>query len=107
MSKFAFLLGAAVLVCFADTPRPAMAISAQQFVSTAGAVENVRLACDEFGRCWEAGYSYSMPGPPPRYGYGPRSAYEAYGYEYGPRRSPSKWDQKGFCPPGQHKKGNC
>jgi hypothetical protein len=26
------------------------------------------------------------------------------GYQY---RPPTKWEQKGFCPPGQAKKGNC
>jgi hypothetical protein len=33
----------------------------------------------------------------------PRHLYD-YQYGYPP---PTKWEQKGFCPPGQAKKGNC
>jgi hypothetical protein len=45
-------------------------------------------------------------------GYGPgyRRRYEEPYYNryyYGYRRPPTKWEQKGFCPPGQAKKGNC
>ena len=29
-----------------------------------------------------------------------------YDYQYG-YPPPTKWEQKGFCPPGQAKKGNC
>ena len=47
-------------------------------------LQDVRVVCDQYGSCWDAG-----PG---------------YGYEY---RPPSKWERKGFCPPGQAKKGNC
>ncbi len=36
-------------------------------------------------------------------GYGRRYGEPYYGY----LRPPTKWERKGFCPPGQHKKGNC
>src|SRR5262245_30311665 len=55
-------------------------------VDTAPAIaKKARIVC-EYGRCWQAdaGYDYQ------------------YGY-----RPPTKWEQKGFCPPGQAKKGNC
>ena len=45
-------------------------------------VESARLVCDEFGRC----------------------TFFADGYGFSP---PSKWERKGYCPPGQAKKGNC
>jgi len=47
--------------------------------------KKARVVCDYAG-CWQAG-----PG---------------YEYQYG-YRPPTKWEQKGFCPPGQAKKGNC
>jgi hypothetical protein len=50
-------------------------------------------------RCRPMGAGYGR-------GYGRR--YEEPYYErYGYRRPPSKWEQKGYCPPGQAKKGNC
>src|SRR6516225_12442366 len=54
------------------------------FADTAPAIEKkARLVCDYAG-CWQAGPGYEYP----------------YGY-----RPPTKWEQKGFCPPGQAKKG--
>jgi len=56
------------------------------FADTAPAIaKKARLVCDYAG-CWQAGPGYQYP----------------YGY-----RPPTKWEQKGFCPPGQAKKGNC
>lgn len=51
-------------------------------------LETIRLRCDEFGRC----YRFD---PYQEYGYGSRF------------QPPTKWERKGFCPPGQAKKGNC
>ena len=53
-----------------------------------------------FHEYYEGGYRYSRPSIP-RYQYG-----EAY-LGYRGARPQSKWEQKGFCPPGQAKKGNC
>jgi hypothetical protein len=39
----------------------------------------------------------------PAYGRRYEEPYRYYGY----RRPPTKWERKGFCPPGQAKKGNC
>ena len=56
------------------------------FVDTAPAIaKKARIVC-EYGRCWQTGAGYD--------------------YQYG-YRPPTKWEQKGFCPPGQAKKGNC
>ena len=56
------------------------------FAHTAPAIaKKARLVC-EYGSCWQAGAGYD--------------------YEYG-YRPPTKWEQKGFCPPGLAKKGNC
>jgi hypothetical protein len=56
-----------------------------QFMPAPAIAKKARIVC-EYGRCWQAdaGYDYQ------------------YGY-----RPPTKWEQKGFCPPGQAKKGNC
>jgi hypothetical protein len=64
-------------------------------------VAEVRLVCDAWGRCWDQPDDGADAGP--RYGdrYGP-----AYG-EYERPRPSTKWEQKGFCPPGQRKKGTC
>ncbi|GGH31903.1 hypothetical protein GCM10007036_43400 [Alsobacter metallidurans] len=60
-------------------------------------VHRVRMVCDEWGRCWDQP-TYRTQRP---YGYGDP-------YVRGEdRRPPSKWERKGFCPPGQAKKGNC
>ncbi len=57
-------------------------------------VKNVRLVCDDYGRCWRTEPAYG-----PDYRYDP---YYRYGYP-----PLTKWERKGSCPPGQAKKGNC
>jgi hypothetical protein len=72
----ATLAGASLLACGAASAFPAAPLGA-----VASPVEQVRLVCNEWGRCWRTGpryYRYGYYGPR-RYGYGPR-----YGY-YGPR----------------------
>jgi hypothetical protein len=69
------------------------------------AVEPATWVCDEYGRCWESrNYNSYSDRRRYQYGYGDGDPYGGYGYRPPP---PSKWEQKGFCPPGQHKKGNC
>jgi hypothetical protein len=66
-------------------------------VVPASAMQLAYTACDEWGECWEQpDYrdSYEYDGRYPR-------------HELVPQRPPTKWERKGFCPPGQHKKGNC
>jgi hypothetical protein len=94
MYKFSAIVSAAMLVWFVSTPSSAMPFSARAVMSADQSVENARLVCDEFGRCWQ---SQSAP-------YASRFPYSGYGYGY---RPPTKWERKGFCPPGQRKKGNC
>jgi hypothetical protein len=94
MCKLIAILSAAISVCFVSAPSFAMPIRTQIVVDTGWSVENARLVCDEFGRCWQ---TRSAP-----YAY-PNSAY-GYGSGYRPL---TKWERKGFCPPGQRKKGNC
>jgi hypothetical protein len=67
--------------------RTAVCVAAIMCVAdTAPAIaKKARLVC-EYGRCWQNGAGYD------------------YQYAY---RPPTKWEQKGFCPPGQAKKGNC
>jgi hypothetical protein len=66
-------------------------------------VEQARLVCDEWDQCWEEpNYRHYAR---PRYSYG-EDGY-TYGSYYRAPRPPTKWERKGFCPPGQHKKGNC
>ena len=81
MCKLIAILSAAISACFVSAPSFAMPIRAQVVVDTD--IENARLVCDEFGRCWQT-----------------RSAPSGY-------RPLTKWERKGFCPPGQRKKGNC
>jgi hypothetical protein len=72
----ATLAGASLLTCGAASAFPAAPVG-----DVVSPVEQVRLVCDEFGRCWRTGPRYHRYGyyGPRRYGYGPR-----YGY-YGPR----------------------
>ena len=67
--------------------RTAVCVAAIMCIAdTAPAIaKKARLVC-EYGRCWQTGAGYD--------------------YQYG-YRPPTKWEQKGFCPPGQAKKGNC
>ena len=95
MCKLRAILSAAIL-WFVSTPSSAMPFSAQTVLNGNLSVENARLVCDEFGRCWQNQSAlYASRYPYSGYGYG--SAY----------RPPTKWERKGFCPPGQRKKGNC
>src|SRR5262245_20128459 len=94
MRKMDAILIATTLVWFVSTSSSAMPFTAQTVMNADWNVENASLVCDEFGRCWQtrsAPYAYPYSG----YGYG--SAY----------RPLTKWERKGFCPPGQRKKGNC
>ncbi len=105
MSKLGALVGLAAIASLASTAGSAMPVSAHAVIKADGSAETVRLVCDEFGRCWqtESAYPYVPRGSSRDYRYDP---YSDYGY--GPRSRPlSKWEQKGFCPPGQRKKGNC
>jgi hypothetical protein len=66
--------------------RTAVCVAAIMCVAdTAPAIAKKARFC-EYGRCWQTGAEYD--------------------YQYG-YRPPTKWEQKGFCPPGQAKKGNC
>ena len=67
-----------------------------------GTAEPVRMVCDEWDRCWEQP-EYGYRGPDYGYSYDDERSYQSYQ----PARPPTKWERKGFCPPGQHKKGNC
>jgi len=96
MCKLRAILSAATLVWFVSTPSSAMPFSAQTVMNGNLSVENARLVCDEFGRCWQ---SQSAP-------YASRYPYSGYGYGSA-YRPPTKWERKGLCPPGQRKKGNC
>ncbi|MEJ1931284.1 hypothetical protein WDZ92_13600 [Nostoc sp. NIES-2111] len=76
---------------------PALAGSPLSLGKVAG-LQSARMVCSEWDQCWdEPDYAY-------RRGY----RYRDEGYldpHY--RRPPTKWERKGFCPPGQAKKGNC
>jgi hypothetical protein len=93
LCKLREFLSVTILVWFVSTPIFATPFSAQTVIDTDHSVENARLICDEFGRCWQR---QSAP-------YISRHPYSGYGYGYRPL---TKWEQKGFCPPGQRKKGN-
>ena len=94
MCKLKAFFGTAILLCLVSTPSSAMPFTAQTVLIADRSVENARLVCDEIGRCWQR---QSAP-------YASRYPYSGYGYGYRPL---TKWEQKGFCPPGQRKKGNC
>ncbi len=87
MIRFKAGIYAAAIICFAVSPAVATMQSGSA-LSAGEPVKNIGLVCDEYGRCWRTG---------PAYGWDYR-----YGY-----RPPTKWERKGFCPPGQAKKGNC
>jgi hypothetical protein len=103
MCKWRATVGAAVLIAVNAAPVSAAPIGART-VMNLDPLEKARLVCDEFARCWQ-----SQPAP-----YGPRTSRpyidnQVYRYSgYGSvARDPTKWERKGFCPPGQRKKGNC
>jgi hypothetical protein len=89
MCKLKSFFATTIFVWLVSTP-----FTAQTFMNADRSVENARLVCDEFGRCWQ---SKSAP-------YASRYPYSGYGYGYRPL---TKWERTGFCPPGQRKKGNC
>jgi hypothetical protein len=100
--KIASLLGCAALL-FSVAPVAAMPRVTPP-LQGAG-LKLARTVCDDWGSCWDQpDYRYARP----RYGY---DDYEEDGDwdgdYYQRRRPPTKWERKGFCPPGQHKKGNC
>jgi hypothetical protein len=84
MIKLTTSLCAAAVMCFAPVPSFAVPLANGYVLKADRIVQDVGVVCDEYGGCWEMG-----PG---------------YGYEY---RPPNKWERKGFCPPGQPKKGRC
>ena len=86
MHKFGVLSYVTAMALFASSNGFAMPLTSQSSTSTDGSFQTIQLTCDEFGRCWSSSS---------RYGYGSR---------LGP---PSKWERKGFCPPGHAKKGDC
>ena len=81
-----------IFVWLVSTPSSAMPF--KTFMNADRSVENARWFCNEFGRCWQS------PSAP----YASRYRYSGYGYGYRPL---TKWEWKGFRPPGQRKKGNC
>jgi hypothetical protein len=89
--------GAAIFVSVITAPASAAPIGASKVMDLDRSVEKVRLVCDEFARCWQSQPRASQP-----YIYNP--VYSGYGSVV---RPPTKWERKGFCPPGQRKKGNC
>lgn len=96
--KISILLGCAAAAAVASA-QPAAAMSWSPLATISAPIEHVRTVCDQWGRCWEQpDYGYRHD-----YGYGDPYADRYGGY----RRPPSKWERKGFCPPGQAKKGNC
>ena len=54
MYKLSAIVSAAILIWFVSTPSSAMPFSAQAAMSADQSVENARLFCDEFGRCWQS-----------------------------------------------------
>jgi hypothetical protein len=101
MCKWRAKVSSAIFVLLIIAPASAAPFGAKNVMNPDPSVEKARLVCDEFGRCWQ-----SQPAP-----YVPRTSggytYEQY-YGYGSAARPlNKWERKGFCPPGQRKKGNC
>src|ERR1700730_6994994 len=101
MGIMAGILCATAITCFAIGPTLANPLSEWPATTGISSVQHTRLACDEYGRCWETGSGFGLRGSQPGYRYNPYS-----GYEYGPPVRPStNWEQRGFCPPGQAKNG--
>jgi|SoimicMinimDraft_2_1059730.scaffolds.fasta_scaffold11323_1 hypothetical protein len=98
-------VGAAIFVSVIAAPASAAPIGPRTVTNLDSSVDKARLVCDEFARCWQ-----SQPEP-----YGPRTSrryiynqvYPYSGYGSVARAPTTKWERKGFCPPGQRKKGNC
>jgi hypothetical protein len=64
----------------------------------ASPVEQVRVVCDRWGRCWRTGPRYHRYGYGPRRHYGPRYGY--YGPHYGPRYGYYGGPRYGYGGPG-------
>ena len=75
------LAAAAALAIGATSAASAFPVAPLQ--EQASPVEQVRLVCNEWGRCWRTGPRYYRYGYGPRY-YGPRYGYYGPGYGYGP-----------------------
>jgi len=81
MKVTALLLAAGGLLTLATTASSAMPIGNLGNAATSGSdVQDVRLVCNRWGRCWRTGRYYG-PRYRPYYGYG--YGYPAYGYGYG------------------------
>ena len=99
--------GAAIFIWLVTAPASALPFSARTVMNHDSPVQNTRLVCDEFARCWQSQSAPYGPRVSQPYVYYDRDpAYRYSGYASGVR-PPTKWERKGFCPPGQRKKGNC
>ena len=101
--KIASLLGCAALLL---SVAPVAAMPRVTPPLQGAGLKLARTVCDDWGSCWDQpDYRYARP----RYGYDDDYADDGdrHGDYYQRRRPPTKWERKGFCPPGQHNKGNC
>ena len=101
------LLGGAAILGLASTAASAMPLGIVTAAQDDGLKQNVRLVCDNWGRCYRTGPRYRYvrrhyiapdhyyPGPTvgfghPAYSYGPNYAWGApsigFGFGFGPRR---------------------
>ena len=88
------------LIAFAGAALAVWPASAMPSAPAPALLQPVAWVCDAYGRCWETRGEDYYSGRR-SYGYDDR-------YDYRPApRPPTKWEQKGFCPPGHRKKGNC
>lgn len=85
MKNFAIYLaaGASALVVTAATAAFAAPLSPQISIAPESNIQNVRMVCDETGRCWrDRGERRVIRDPGDSYGYAPRERYiERRGYE--------------------------
>ena len=73
------LLSLAAVLTVSALGGSAFALPAAPISQVTAPIEQVRLVCNEWGRCWRTGPRYY------RYGYGPRPYYgPGYGYYGGP-----------------------
>jgi hypothetical protein len=98
--------GAAIFIGLVTAPASALPASARTVMNYDWPVQNTRLVCDAFARCWQSQSAPYGPRVSQPYLYNRDPAYRYSGYASGVR-PPTKWERKGFCPPGQRKKGNC
>ena len=105
MRKWKASVGAAIFVSVIAAPASATPIGAARNIANLDwSIEKARLVCDEFARCWQSQPAPYGPRTSQRYIYNQVYPYSGYGSV---ARAPTKWERKGFCPPGQRKKGNC